>query len=416
MQRRVVVTGLGVVSPIGAGKEAFWKSLIAGISGVSTISFFDASAYPTQIAAEVKDFNPTDFIEPKESRRMDRFSQFAVVAAGMALKDAGLSKESIDPDRAGVVIGSGIGGLATLEEQHKLLLNQGPRRVSPFLIPMMICNMAAGHVSIFYGLKGPNTCVVTACASGTHSIGDAFELIRRGSAEVCVAGGAEAAITPLSLAGFAAMKALSSRNSEPAKASRPFDSTRDGFVIGEGAGIVILEDLDSALARGAHIYAEVLGYGMSADAFHITAPNKEGDGAVRAMKGALADADLAPETVDYINAHGTSTLYNDRIESLAIKKVFGQHAYRMAVSSTKSMTGHLLGAAGGLEAVASVLAIDRGSIPPTINYEYPDPDCDLNYTPNKTVEREINTVMSNSFGFGGQNAVLLFKKYQATSR
>lgn len=412
MQRRVVVTGLGVVSPIGAGKEAFWKSLIAGISGVSTISFFDASAYPTQIAAEVKDFNPTDFIEPKESRRMDRFSQFAVVAAGMALKDAGLSKESIDPDRAGVVIGSGIGGLATLEEQHKLLLNQGPRRVSPFLIPMMICNMAAGHVSIFYGLKGPNTCVVTACASGTHSIGDAFELIRRGSADVCVAGGAEAAVTPLSLAGFAAMKALSSRNSEPAKASRPFDSTRDGFVIGEGAGIVILEDLDSALARGAHIYAEVLGYGMSADAFHITAPNKEGDGAVRAMKGALADADLAPETVDYINAHGTSTLYNDRIESLAIKKVFGQYAYRMAVSSTKSMTGHLLGAAGGLEAVASVLAIDRGSIPPTINYEYPDPDCDLNYTPNKAVEREINTVMSNSFGFGGQNAVLLFKKYE----
>lgn len=412
MQRRVVVTGLGVVSPIGAGKEAFWKSLIAGISGVSTISFFDASAYPTQIAAEVKDFNPTDFIEPKESRRMDRFSQFAVVAAGMALKDAGLSKESIDPDRAGVVIGSGIGGLATLEEQHKLLLNQGPRRVSPFLIPMMICNMAAGHVSIFYGLKGPNTCVVTACASGTHSIGDAFELIRRGSADVCVAGGAEAAVTPLSLAGFAAMKALSSRNSEPAKASRPFDSTRDGFVIGEGAGIVILEDLDSALARGAHIYAEVLGYGMSADAFHITAPNKEGDGAVKAMKGALADADLAPETVDYINAHGTSTLYNDRIESLAIKKVFGQHAYRMAVSSTKSMTGHLLGAAGGLEAVASVLAIDRGSIPPTINYEYPDPDCDLNYTPNKAVEREINTVMSNSFGFGGQNAVLLFKKYE----
>lgn len=416
MQRRVVVTGLGVVSPIGAGKEAFWKSLIAGISGVSTISLFDASAYPTQIAAEVKDFNPTDFIEPKESRRMDRFSQFAVVAAGMALKDAGLSKESIDPDRAGVVIGSGIGGLATLEEQHKLLLKQGPRRVSPFLIPMMICNMAAGHVSIFYGLKGPNTCVVTACASGTHSIGDAFELIRRGSADVCVAGGAEAAVTPLSLAGFAAMKALSSRNSEPAKASRPFDSTRDGFVIGEGAGIVILEDLDIALARGAHIYAEVLGYGMSADAFHITAPNKEGDGAVRAMKGALADADLAPETVDYINAHGTSTLYNDRIESLAIKKVFGQHAYRMAVSSTKSMTGHLLGAAGGLEAVASVLAIDRGSIPPTINYEYPDPDCDLNYTPNKAVEREINTVMSNSFGFGGQNAVLLFKKYQATSR
>ncbi len=412
MQRRVVVTGLGVVSPIGAGKEAFWKSLIAGISGVSTISLFDASAYPTQIAAEVKDFNPTDFIEPKESRRMDRFSQFAVVAAGMALKDAGLSKESIDPDRAGVVIGSGIGGLATLEEQHKLLLNQGPRRVSPFLIPMMICNMAAGHVSIFYGLKGPNTCVVTACASGTHSIGDAFELIRRGSADVCVAGGAEAAVTPLSLAGFAAMKALSSRNSEPAKASRPFDSTRDGFVIGEGAGIVILENLDSALARGAHIYAEVLGYGMSADAFHITAPNKEGDGAVRAMKGALADADLAPETVDYINAHGTSTLYNDRIESLAIKKVFGQHAYRMAVSSTKSMTGHLLGAAGGLEAVASVLAIDRGSIPPTINYEYPDSDCDLNYTPNKAVEREINTVMSNSFGFGGQNAVLLFRKYE----
>jgi len=412
LQRRVVVTGLGVVSPIGAGKEAFWKSLIAGISGVSTISLFDASAYPTQIAAEVKDFNPTDFIEPKESRRMDRFSQFAVVAAGMALKDAGLSKESIDPDRAGVVIGSGIGGLATLEEQHKLLLNQGPRRVSPFLIPMMICNMAAGHVSIFYGLKGPNTCVVTACASGTHSIGDAFELIRRGSADVCVAGGAEAAVTPLSLAGFAAMKALSSRNSEPAKASRPFDSTRDGFVIGEGAGIVILEDLDSALARGAHIYAEVLGYGMSADAFHITAPNKEGDGAVRAMKGALADADLAPETVDYINAHGTSTLYNDRIESLAIKKVFGQHAYRMAVSSTKSMTGHLLGAAGGLEAVASVLAIDRGSIPPTINYEYPDSDCDLNYTPNKAVEREINTVMSNSFGFGGQNAVLLFRKYE----
>lgn len=413
MLRRVVITGLGVISPVGMGKETFWKSLIKGTSGIGKIDTFDTSQFSSQIAGQVDDFNPLDFLEAKESRRMDRFCQFAVAATKMAFEDAGVSPDSLDLNRTGVVIGSGIGGLATLEQQHQILLENGPRRVSPLLVPMMISNLAAGHVSIYFGLKGPNTCVVTACATGTHAIGDAYELIRCGRADVFVAGGTEAAITPLGLAGFCAMKALSTRNDEPAKASRPFDKMRDGFVIGEGAGIVVLEELERALARGAHIYAEVVGYGMTADAYHITAPDEEGDGAARAMQDALDGASLSPEIVDYINAHGTSTYYNDKIETLAIKKVFGEHAYKLAVSSSKSMTGHLLGAAGGVEMVACAMAAETGEIPPTINYEYPDPECDLNYVPNQSIKRKTEVVMSNSFGFGGQNAVLIIKKYSS---
>lgn len=413
MLKRVVITGLGVVSPVGIGKKAFWKSLTSGTSGISKINIFDASQFSSQIAGQIDDFNPLDFLEPKESRRMDRFCQFAVVATKMALDDAKLPLDSLDVNRTGVVIGSGIGGLATLEQQHQILLNDGPRRVSPLLVPMMISNLAAGHVSIYFGLKGPNACVVTACATGTHAIGDAYELIRSGRADVCVAGGTEAAITPLGVAGFCAMKALSTRNDEPTKASRPFDKMRDGFVIGEGAGIVVLEELDRALKRGAHIYAEVVGYGMTADAYHITAPDEDGDGAARAMQNALDGASLSPESVDYINAHGTSTYYNDKIETLAIKKVFGEYAYKLAVSSTKSMTGHLLGAAGGVEMVACAMVVETGEIPPTINYEHPDPECDLNYVPNQSVEKKLKVVMANSFGFGGQNAVLIIRKYES---
>jgi len=395
---------------VGIGKEAFWESLINGKSGIARITFFDVDDFSTQIAGEVKDFDPSKSIEVKEARRMDRFSQFAVAATKLALEDAELTIDDSIAERVGVIVGSGVGGLGTLEAQHKVLLEKGPRRVSPFLVPMMICNLAAGHVSIAFGAKGPNACTVTACASASHAIGDAYELIKRGAADICIAGGSEAAITPLSLAGFCAARALSTRNDEPTRASRPFDAERDGFVLGEGAGIVILETLESAEARGAHIYAEVVGYGMTGDAYHITAPSPQGEGAARAMQAALDEAGLEPSEVDYINAHGTSTPYNDEFETMAIKTVFCKHAYNLMVSSTKSMTGHLLGAAGGIEMIACALAIERGIIPPTINYEHPDSQCDLNYVPNIAIKKPVKVAMSNSLGFGGQNASLIIRK------
>jgi 3-oxoacyl-[acyl-carrier-protein] synthase II len=412
MQRRVVITGLGVVTPIGTGKDTFWENLCAGISGVTRVTHFDVTDYPTQIGAEVQDFNPLDFVDKKEARRMDRFGQFAVAAARLAVQDARLDTAAVDWERAGVSVGSGIGGIQTLEDQIKILYEKGPRRVSPLFVPMLIANMASGYISIEFGLKGPNTTLVTACATGTHSIGEAFRVIERGEADVMVAGGSEAAFTPIAFAGFCAMRALSTRNNEPERASRPFDRDRDGFVMGEGAGVMILELLEHAQNRGAHIYAEVIGYGTSSDAYHITAPDPDGSGARRCMASALRDAKVVPEEMDYINAHGTSTDLNDRTETMAIKEVFGEHAYRLQVSSTKSMTGHLLGAAGGIEAIASVLAIDNGLIPPTINYENPDPLCDLDYVPNKARPSRIAVAMSNSFGFGGTNASLVFKKFE----
>lgn len=411
MKQRVVVTGLGVVSPLGTGKETFWSHLCAGKSGVSRVTHFDVSQYPTQIGAEVKDFNPLDYVDKKEVRRMDRFTHFAVAAGRLAFEDASLEAENLDKDRAGVSVGSGVGGIQTLEEQHKVLLEKGPRRVSPFFIPMLIANMASGYISIEFGLRGVNTTLVTACATGTHSIGEAFRVIQRGDADLMVAGGCEAAFTPLAFAGFCAMRAMSTRNHEPERASRPFDRDRDGFVMGEGAGVVILESLEHALNRGARIYAEVAGYGTSSDAYHITAPDPEGAGAIRCMTTALSDAGTARNEVDYINAHGTSTGLNDKTETSAVKIVFGEYAYRLVVSSTKSMTGHLLGAAGGIEAVACILAVRDDIIPPTINYDTPDPECDLNYAPNKALERTVRTAMSNSFGFGGTNASLIVKKY-----
>jgi 3-oxoacyl-[acyl-carrier-protein] synthase II len=409
--RRVVITGVGVISPIGNDRSTFWNNLIAGKSGVGPITQFDPSDYPVRIAAEVKDFDPLDFLDRKEARRMDRFVQFAVAASRMALEDARLDMSKEDPDRVGVYIGSGIGGLATWEEQHKILLERGPRRVSPFLIPMMIANMASGQVSIATGAKGPNSSAISACATGTHSIGDAFKIIQRGDADVMIAGGAEATIRPLAFAGFCAAQALSRRNEEPEKASRPFDRERDGFVMGEGAGILILESLDHALKRGAPIIAEVAGYGMTGDAYHLTQPAPEGEGAARAMLRAIRDAGLKPEEIDYINAHGTSTEYNDKFETMAIKKVFGEHAYKLAVSSNKSMIGHLLGAAGGVEAIATALTLKEQVIPPTINYEHPDPDCDLDYVPNEARRTRVRAALSNSLGFGGHNATLAFKAF-----
>ena len=410
MRRRVVVTGLGVVTPVGIGNDRFWNSLMEGRSGVRRITTFDPSALDTQIAAEVADFDPSDFMDRKEARRNDRFVQFAFAAARIALDDSGLEITPQNATRVGVLVGSGIGGIITWEEQHTILQTRGPGRVSPFFIPMTILNMASGTISILTGAKGPNLCVVTACATGGNAIGDAMRIIQRGEADAMIAGGAEAAITALSVAGFCSMKAMSSRNEEPEKASRPFDATRDGFVMGEGAGVVILEALEAAERRGARIYAELTGYGMSADAYHITQPDPDADGASRSMRHALDDARLPPDAIDYINAHGTSTPYNDRTETLAIKKVFGSHAKRLAVSSTKSMMGHLLGAAGGVEFVACVQAIERGVIPPTINYEHPDPECDLDYVPNRPREARINAAMSNAFGFGGHNAVLIVSR------
>lgn len=410
MKRRVVITGMAAITPIGTGLSAFWDGLISGKSGVDSITQFDPTDFTTKIAAEVKEFDPTDYMDRKDARRMDRFTQFAVAGAHMAVSDASLSDDA-DWERVGVLIGSGIGGIRTLEDQCRNLIEKGPDRVSPFFVPMMIPDIASGHVSITLGAKGHNACTVTACASGTNAIGDAFRVIQRGDADVMVTGGTEAAISPLSMAGFCSARTLSRRNDDPQAASRPFDKDRDGFVMGEGAGIVILEELEHAQARGARIYAEVIGYGCTGDAHHITAPAPEGDGARRALAAALADGGVQPHEVGYINAHGTSTEYNDKFESMAIKSVFGESAYSVAVSSTKSMTGHLLGAAGGVEAIAVSLALCNGVIPPTINYQTPDPECDLDYVPNEAREQQIDVAVSNSFGFGGHNAVLVFRRF-----
>jgi 3-oxoacyl-[acyl-carrier-protein] synthase II len=403
---------MGVVTSLGHDLETFWNNLMAGKSGVSLVEAFDVSEYPTRIAASIKDFNPDQFIDRKESRKMDRFVQFAVAASSLALKDANLSIETdMDPERAGVSVGSGIGGLGTWEDQHNILLEKGPKRVSPFFIPMMIANMASGQISMQTGAKGPNSTAVTACATGTHSIGDSYKLIQRGDADVMICGGAEATIRPTGMAGFCALRAMSTRNEEPDKASRPFDTARDGFVMGEGSGILVLEELEHAVKRGARIYAEVIGYGMSGDAYHMTDPDPQG--AARCMVKALKDAGIAPEAVDYINAHGTSTPIGDRSETTAIKSAFGEHAYKLAISSTKSMTGHLLGAAGGVEAVIAGLTLVNGRIAPTINLDNQDPECDLDYVPNVPRDADVKIAMSNSFGFGGHNATIVFEKYEA---
>ena len=412
MKKRVVVTGMGAITPIGNNVKTYWDSLINGRSGVQLIEKFDTTEYPTKIAAEVKDFEPTDFIDKKEVKRMDRFAQFAVAAAKMAIEDAKLIIDNNNSHRIGVYIGSGIGGLETWEAQYKILIEKGPKRVSPFLIPMMIANMASGVVSIQVGARGPNSAAISACATGTHSIGDAFKIIQRGEADVMITGGTEASITPLGFAGFCAARAMSTRNDEPTKASRPFDKERDGFVMGEGAGVLVLETLEHALERGATIYAEMVGYGLSGDAYHLTAPSPEGEGATRAMSMALNDANLAPNNISYINAHGTSTEFNDKFETLAIKNLFKEQAYKVPISSTKSMTGHLLGASGGIEAIACVKAIVDDIIPPTINYEYSDPECDLDYVPNVARKHVVEAVLSNSLGFGGHNASICFKKYR----
>jgi 3-oxoacyl-[acyl-carrier-protein] synthase II len=411
-QHRVAVTGIGVVSPIGIGKDRFWENLIAGRSGVGRITRFDVTGWDTQIAAEVHDFDPLQWMERKEVRRNDRFVQFAYAASRLALDDARFTITRENAPRVGILIGSGIGGAETWEEQHRILIEKGPHRVSPFFIPMIIINMASGVVSILLGARGPNASVVTACATGGNAIGDAARIIQRGEADAMLAGGSEATITPLSLAGFVSMKAMSTRNDAPQRASRPFDANRDGFVMGEGAGVVLLENLEQALRREAHIYGELIGYGMSGDAYHITQPDPDADGAARSIRNALHDAQMQPSEIDYINAHGTSTPYNDRTETLAIKKVFGDHARRLAVSSTKSMTGHLLGAAGGVELVACALALEHQILPPTINYETPDPDCDLDYVPNAARPATVRTAMSNAFGFGGHNAILILRKYE----
>lgn len=404
---------MGVITSLGADLDTFWNSLLAGKSGVSLIEAFDTTDYPTKIAAEVKGFNPEEFgIDKKESRKMDRFVQFALAASLKAIDDSGLRiGENVDSERIGVSVGSGIGGLGTWEDQHTILMEKGPRRVSPFFIPMMIANMASGQISIATGAKGPNTTAVTACATGTHSIGDSYKMIQRGDADVMICGGAEATIRPIAMAGFSNMRAMSTRNEEPEKASRPFDTDRDGFVMGEGSGVLILESLEHALKRGAKIYAEVIGYGMSGDAHHMTEPDP--DGAARCMKRAIQDAGVAPEAIEYINAHGTSTPVGDKSETTAIKTTFGDHAYKLAVSSTKSMTGHMLGAAGGVEAVILGLALKNGVLPPTINLDNPDPECDLDYVPNVPRNADISVALSNSFGFGGHNATIIMRKYGA---
>lgn len=411
-ENRVVVTGLGAVSPVGIGKENFWNALINGKNGIGRITQFDATCVTSQIAGEVSDFDPAQFIDKKELKRMDKFTQFALAATRLAFDDAKISADQIDSERAGVFVGSGIGGMDTFHNQYEKLFSKGASRISPFFIPMTISNMAAGNIAIAFKLQGPNECIVTACASGTNAIGDAYRVIQRGEADIMFAGGTEAAISPAGVAGFAAMKALcSDHNDDPAHASRPFDKNRSGFVMGEGAGIIVLEELNHALKRGAHIYAEIVGYGRNDDAYHITTPAPGGITQAKCMKLALNDAGLKPEEVDYINAHGTSTQFNDRGETLAIKNLFGEHAYKLAVSSTKSMTGHMLGAAGGIEAIATVLSIETGIVHPTINYETPDEELDLNYVPNVAQNRTVNVAISNSFGFGGHNACLAFKKF-----
>jgi 3-oxoacyl-[acyl-carrier-protein] synthase II len=409
--RRVVVTGVGVVSPLGTGNAKNWEALTKGQSGIASITRFDASAFPVRIAGEVNDFNPEDYIEKKEVKKMDLFIQYAMGAAHLAMEDSGLVINEANAERVGVLVGAGLGGLPTIERYHSALLEGGYKKISPFFIPMLIINLAPGHISIKYGAKGPNLSSCSACATGTHSIGDAYHIIARGDADAMIAGGTESTITPLGIGGFSVMKALSdSHNDDPTKASRPFDKGRDGFVLAEGAGIVILEEYEAAKLRGAKIYAEVVGYGLTGDAYHMTAPSAGGEGAARCMKMALNNAKVTPEQVGYINAHGTSTPFNDLNESLAIKTVFGDHAKKLMVSSTKSMTGHLLGAAGGVEAVFMAMAMDKGVVPPTINYDEVDPECDLDYVPNTAREARIDYAMSNSLGFGGTNATLLFKK------
>ena len=411
MSRRVVVTGVGLVSPLGIGTAANWEALCAGRSGIGPITHFDAAEFSCRIAGEVKAFDPLAFLNKKDVKKMDVFIQFAIAAAQCAMDDSAVTVTDANATRVGVFIASGIGGFSTIEREHKALLEGGPRRISPFFIPASIINLAAGQVSIRFHAKGPNSATCTACSASAHAIGDAFEIIKRDDADVMIAGGSEAAITPMGVGGFAAMRALSTRNDDPLHASRPFDRERDGFIMGEGAGVVILEELEHAKQRGASIYAELVGYGMSADAFHITAPSEDGDGGMRVMQKALASARVGPEQVSYINAHGTSTPFNDKLETLAIKRVFGDHARTLAISSTKSMTGHLLGAAGGLEAGITALAVKHQIIPPTINYEFPDPECDLDYVPNQTREAAIEYALSNSFGFGGTNGALLFRRF-----
>lgn len=411
-RRRVVVTGVGLVSSVGIGTQPTWDGLCAGRSGIGKITRFDADGFASRIAGEVKGFDPLQFIRKKDIKKMDVFIQYAIAASDFALSDAGLKVEQPLGPRVGVFIASGIGGFTTIEREHRALLEGGPRKISPFFIPAAIINLAAGQVSIRFGAQGPNSATCTACSASAHAIGDALEIIRRGAADVMIAGGSEAAITPMGVGGFAAMRALSTRNDEPERACRPFDKDRDGFIIGDGAGVLILEELDRARSRGVPIYAEVVGYGMSADAYHMTAPAEDANGALRVMQAALDDAGVKPSIVDYINAHGTSTPYNDRLETLAIKKCFGEHARSLAISSTKSMTGHLLGAAGGLEAGVMALAIRDQRLPPTINLENPDPDCDLDYVPNQNREATVTYALSNSFGFGGTNASLLFKRYE----
>ncbi len=412
LRRRVVVTGMGMVSPLGTSVEKSWQALIQGKSGVGRITKFDPTGFDTQIAAEVKGFVPENFIDKKEIKRMDIFIQYAMAAAVMAMEDSGLKITPANADRVGVVVGAGLGGLTTIEAFHKILMERGPGRISPFFIPSLIVNEAPGNISMRFGAKGPNTSVVTACATGNHNIGDAWRIIQRGDADAVIAGGVEATITPLAVSGFNAMKALSTRNQEPERASRPFDKDRDGFVMGEGAGIITLEELSLALDRGAKIYAEIIGYGLSGDAYHITAPAPDGEGAARSMQMALKDSGIPPEEVDYINAHGTSTYYNDIYETLAIKTVFKEHAKKLPISSTKSMTGHLLGGAGGVESIFTILTLFNGIMPPTINYETPDPECDLDYVPNQARKGSVRVALSNSFGFGGTNAVLAFKKFE----
>ncbi|MGV2828621.1 beta-ketoacyl-ACP synthase II [Myxosarcina sp. GI1(2024)] len=411
--KRVVVTGLGAVTPIGNNLQQYWTSLLAGRSGVAPVTLFDASEHTCQIAAEVKEFDPHDYLDKKEAKRMDRFTQFAIAASQQALEDAKFVIDELNADSVGVLIGTGVGGIRVMEDQKEVLLNKGPRKVSPFTIPMMIANMAAGLTAIHTGARGPNSCTVTACAAGSHAIGDAFRLIQRGYATAMISGGTEAAVTPLSFAGFCSAKALStSRNAEPTRASRPFDRDRDGFVMGEGAGILFLEELEHALARKAKIYGEIVGYGMTCDAYHITSPVPDGQGAAKAIELALIDAALTPENIDYINAHGTSTEANDITETKAIKKALGSRAEKLLISSTKSMTGHLLGGSGGIEAVAVLMAIASNRVPPTINLDNPDPECDLDYVPHTSREHQISAALSNSFGFGGHNVTLAFKKYQ----
>ena len=412
MKRRVVITGLGLTTPLGVGCDNVWRRILNGESGIGPITRFDASLHDTRIAGEVRDFRPEDYVSVREVRRMDLFVLYALAATKFAMEGAGLDMGREDPERVGVIVGTGLGGLPTLEKYHSILLEKGPGRISPFFIPMLIANEAPGNIAIQYGIKGPNLSIVTACATGGHSIGDAFRVIQYGDADVMVAGGTEANLTPLTVGGFNALKALSTRNDAPEKASRPFDKERDGFVIGEGAGIVILEELEHARTRGATIYAEVAGYGYNGDAYHITAPCPDGDGSIRCIRMALKDAGISPDEVDYVNAHGTSTDLNDSSETLALKGVFGERAYNIPVSSTKSMTGHLLGAAGAVEAIFSVLAIRDRVCPPTINYENPDPECDLDYVPNTAREHAVDVAVSNSFGFGGTNAVLVFKRFE----